>query len=174
MAVLHVRGEIATGESRISRLINRAKLFHMGLKIVPARSTLSDALNLRGAIPAFIHISDGKMHDVNVLDLLPIEAGAFYVMDHGYLDFARLYKIHQAGAFFVIGSLRVLVPSRKYRLGLGRCRAGVSPHRAAREMGLAVTTTSMGRTPKASGFGREKGLERLSAYLRAKSIPACI
>jgi transposase len=149
---------------------NRAKLFHMGLKNVPARSTLSDALNLRdwhiyhglamrliararelyakesldidldatvyaldattidlclslfewapfrkakaavkmhtlldlrGAIPAFIHISDGKMHEVNVLDFLPIEAGAFYVMDRGYLDFARLYKLHQAGAFFV-------------------------------------------------------------------------
>ena len=54
-------------------------------------------LDLRGAIPAFIHVSDGKMGDVNVLDLLPIEAGAFYVMDRGYLDFARLYKMHQAG-----------------------------------------------------------------------------
>ncbi|HEY0847949.1 MAG TPA: IS4 family transposase [Noviherbaspirillum sp.] len=149
---------------------NRAKLFHMGLKNAPARSTLSDALNLRdwriyhalamrlitraralyanepldidldatvyaldattidlclslfewapfrktkaavkmhtlldlrGAIPAFIHISNGKMHEVNVLDFLPIEAGAFYVMDRGYLDFARLYSLHQAGAFFV-------------------------------------------------------------------------
>jgi hypothetical protein len=149
---------------------NRGKLFHMGLKNVPARSTLSDALNLRdwriyhalamrlitrarelyaqepldidleasvyaldattidlclslfewapfrqakaaiklhtlldlrGAIPAFIHISDGKMHEVNVLDFLPIEAGAFYVMDRGYLDFSRLYKMQQAGAFFV-------------------------------------------------------------------------
>jgi len=58
-------------------------------------------LDLRGAIPAFIHISDGKMHEVNVLDFLPIEAGAFYVMDRGYLDFARLYKLHQTGAFFV-------------------------------------------------------------------------
>lgn len=149
---------------------NHAKLFHMGLKGIPARSTLSDALNLRdwriyhalamrlisrardlyakqsldieldatvyaldattinlclnlfdwapfrstkaavkmhtlldlrGAIPAFIHISGGKMADVNVLDILPVEAGAFYVMDRGYLDFARLYKLHQAGAFFV-------------------------------------------------------------------------
>jgi hypothetical protein len=149
---------------------NRGKLFHMGLKNVPARSTLSDALNLRdwriyhalamrlitrarelyaqepldidleatvyaldattidlclslfewapfrqakaaiklhtlldlrGAIPAFIHISDGKLHEVNVLDFLPTEAGAFYVMDRGYLDFSRLYKMHQAGAFFV-------------------------------------------------------------------------
>ena len=149
---------------------NRGKLFHMGLKNVPARSTLSNALNLRdwriyhalamrlitrarelyaqepldidleatvyaldattidlclslfewapfrqakaaiklhtlldlrGAIPAFIHISDDKLHEVNVLDFLPTEAGAFYVMDRGYLDFSRLYKMHQAGAFFV-------------------------------------------------------------------------
>jgi len=149
---------------------NRGKLFHMGLKNVPARSTLSDALSqrdwriyhalamrliararalyakeqldidldatvyaldattidlclslfgwapfrstkaaiklhtlldLRGAIPSFIHISGGKLHDVNVLDILPIEAGAFYVMDRGYLDFQRLYGLHQAGAFFV-------------------------------------------------------------------------
>jgi hypothetical protein len=149
---------------------NRGKLFHMGLKNVPARFTLSNALNLRdwriyhalamrlitrarelyaqepldidleatvyaldattidlclslfewapfrqakaaiklhtlldlrGAIPAFIHISDGKLHEVNVLDFLPTEAGAFYVMDRGYLDFSRLYKMHQAGAFFV-------------------------------------------------------------------------
>lgn len=58
-------------------------------------------LDLRGAIPAFIHISDGKLHDVNVLDILPVEAGAFYVMDRGYVDFERLYARHQAGAFFV-------------------------------------------------------------------------
>jgi hypothetical protein len=148
---------------------NQAKLFHMGLKAPPARSTLSDALNqrdwriyhalaqrlivrarglyaqdsvleldasvyaldsttidlclslfewapfrstkaaiklhtlldLRGAIPTFIHISDGKLHDVNVLDILPVEPGAFYVMDRGYVDFERLYAMHQAGAFFV-------------------------------------------------------------------------
>ncbi len=149
---------------------NQTKLFHMGLKGPPARSTLADALNLRdwriyhalaqrliararmlyaqepslvdldttiyaldsttidlclslfdwapfrstkaavkvhtlldlrGSIPAFIHISDGKLHDVNVLDILPVEAGAFYVMDRGYLDFERLYAMHQAAAFFV-------------------------------------------------------------------------
>src|SRR3954470_1723292 len=141
---------------------NRSKLFHMGLKESPARSTLADALNsrdwriyydlaqrliararklysrepsvldldasvyaldsttidlclslfewapfrstkaaiklhtlldLRGAIPAFIYISEGKLHDVNVLDLLPVEAGAFYVMDRGYVDFRRLYAM---------------------------------------------------------------------------------
>ncbi len=72
----------------------------------PFRSTkaaikLHTLLDLRGCIPSFIHISDGKMGDVNVLDILLLEAGAFYIMDRGYLDFARLYTMHQAGAFFV-------------------------------------------------------------------------
>ena len=72
----------------------------------PFRSTkaaikLHTLLDLHGSIPSFIHISDGKMGDVNVLDILPLEAGAFYIMDRGYLDFARLYAMHQAGAFFV-------------------------------------------------------------------------
>jgi len=62
---------------------------------------LHTLLDLRGAIPAFIHISDGKLHDVNVLDILLVEAGSFYIMDRGYLDFVRLYAMHQAGAFFV-------------------------------------------------------------------------
>ena len=58
-------------------------------------------LDLRGSIPSFIHISDGKMHDTKALDLLIPEAGAIYVMDRGYVDFARLHILHQAGAFFV-------------------------------------------------------------------------
>lgn len=162
---------------------NQAKLFHMGMKGAPARSTLADALNLRdwriyhglamrlihrarglyakdalnieldatvyaldattidlclslfdwapfrttkaavkmhtlldlrGSIPAFIHVSDGKMHEVNVLDILTVEAGAFYVMDRGYLDFARLYSMHQAGAFFVTRTKRGMDARRVY------------------------------------------------------------
>jgi hypothetical protein len=162
---------------------NQAKLFHMGITAPPARSTLSDALNLRdwriyhalalrliaharalyahdpsvldldasvyaldsttidlclslfdwapfrstkaaiklhtlldlrGAIPAFIHISDGKLHDVNVLDILIVEAGSFYIMDRGYLDFARLYAIDQAGAFFVTRAKENLDARRVY------------------------------------------------------------
>ena len=162
---------------------NQARLFHMGMKGAPARSTLADALNLRdwriyhglamrlihrarglyakdalnieldatvyaldattidlclslfdwapfrttkaavkmhtlldlrGSIPAFIHVSDGKMHEVNVLDILPVEAGAFYVMDRGYLDFARLYNMHQAGAFFVTRTKRGMDARRVY------------------------------------------------------------
>ncbi len=62
---------------------------------------LHTLINLRGNIPEFIHISDGKMHDVKVLDILIPEAGSFYIMDRGYIDFARLYKLHQASAYFV-------------------------------------------------------------------------
>jgi hypothetical protein len=58
-------------------------------------------LDLRGNIPSFIHISDGKLHDVHALDMLLPEPGAIYVMDRGYIDFARLHVLHQAGAFFV-------------------------------------------------------------------------
>lgn len=85
----------------------------------PFRSTkaavkMHTLLDLRGSIPAFIHISDGKTHEVNVLDILPIEAGAFYVMDRGYLDFERLFKMHQAGAFFVIRAKRGMDARRVY------------------------------------------------------------
>ena len=58
-------------------------------------------LDLRGNIPSFIHISDGKLGDVKALDILVLEAGAIYVMDRGYVDFARLYTMHRAQAFFV-------------------------------------------------------------------------
>ncbi len=59
-------------------------------------------IDLRGNIPSFIHVSDGKMHEVNVLDLITPEPGSFTIMDRGFLDFARLYRLTQAGAFFVI------------------------------------------------------------------------
>ncbi len=65
---------------------------------------LHTLLDLRGNIPTFIAITDGKVHDVNILDELIPEPGAIYVMDRGYLDFTRLYTIHQGGAFFVIRS----------------------------------------------------------------------
>jgi len=62
---------------------------------------LHTLLDLRGNIPAFIRISTGKMHEVRVLDELPIERGAFYVMDKAYIDFSRLYRMHRQAAFFV-------------------------------------------------------------------------
>ena len=75
---------------------------------------LHTLLDLRGSIPSFIHVSDGKLHEVNVLDLLIPEAGAFYVMDRGYTDFDRLYALHQAGAFFVIRAKSNLDARRLY------------------------------------------------------------
>ena len=85
----------------------------------PFRSTkaaikLHTLLDLRGNIPTFIHISDGKMHEVNILDQLLPEPGAFYVMDRGFLDFERLYRFHQAGSFFVIRGKSNLKAQRRY------------------------------------------------------------
>jgi transposase len=71
-------------------------------------------LDLRGSIPSFIHVSDGKLHDVHALDLLTPEAGAIYVMDRGYVDFARLYRVHLAGAFFVTRAKSNLKAHRVY------------------------------------------------------------
>jgi hypothetical protein len=76
---------------------------------------LHTLLDLRGSIPCFVHISHGKMHDVNALDHLPIEAGSFYVMDRGYVDFLRLYRFTQAAAFFVTRSKRNLDGTRRER-----------------------------------------------------------
>jgi IS4 transposase len=77
-------------------------------------------LDLRGAIPSFIHVSDGRFHDVNVLDLLLPEPGAFYVMDRGYLDFERLYRLDQAGSFFVTRAKRNLDARRLYSAPVDR------------------------------------------------------
>ena len=91
----------------------------------PFRSTkaaikLHTLLDLRGAIPTFIHISDGKLADVNVLDLMTFEAGAFYVMDRGYVDFARLYALHQTGAFFVTRAKSPMDARRVYSAPVDR------------------------------------------------------
>jgi hypothetical protein len=78
-------------------------------------------LDLRGAIPSFIHISDATMQDVNVLDLLLPEPGAFYVMDRAYLDLDRLYALDQAGSFFVTRAKRNLNLRRVYSNPVDRC-----------------------------------------------------
>jgi hypothetical protein len=85
----------------------------------PFRSTkaaikLHTLIDLRGNIPSFIHISDGKMHDVNILDQIIPEAGAFYIMDRGYIDFTRLHRLHQAGSFFVTRAKANLRFTRRY------------------------------------------------------------
>jgi len=75
---------------------------------------LHTLLDLRGNIPTFIHISDGKMHEVNILDQLLPEPGAFYIMDRGFLDFERLYRFHEAGSFFVTRGKSNLKVQRRY------------------------------------------------------------
>jgi len=102
----------------------------------PFRSTkaavkLHTLLDLRGNIPAFIHISDGKTHEVNVLDMLPVEAGAFYVMDRGYLDFSRLFALHQAGAFFVTRAKRGMDAHRVYSMPTDRSTGIICDQRIA-------------------------------------------
>ncbi len=94
----------------------------LGLSVVPwapFRSTkaaikLHTLLDLHGNIPSFIFISDGKMHDVNILDHLVPEAGAFYVMDRGYVDFKRLAKLGDAGSFFVTRAKSSMKAKRRY------------------------------------------------------------
>ena len=92
---------------------------------------LHTLLDLRGNIPAFIHISDGKTHEVNVLDMLNFEAGAFYVMDRGYLDFSRLFALHQAGAFFVTRAKRGMNAHRVYSMQVDRSTGIICDQRIA-------------------------------------------
>jgi len=85
----------------------------------PFRSTkaavkLHTLLDLRGSIPSFIFISDGKMHDVNILDRIQPEPGAFYVMDRGYVDFKRLARLDEAGSFFVTRAKSNMKARRRY------------------------------------------------------------
>ena len=75
---------------------------------------LHTLLDLRGNIPVFIHISDGKMHEVNILDQLMPEPGAFYIVDRGFLDFERLFRFHEAGSFFVTRGKANLKAARRY------------------------------------------------------------
>ena len=81
---------------------------------------LHTLLDLRGNIPTFIHISHGKMHEVKVLDQLLPEAGAFYVMDRGFLDFERLFRFHEAGSFFITRARARLRVQRRYSRPVNR------------------------------------------------------
>lgn len=75
---------------------------------------LHTLLDLRGSIPEFIYISDGKLHDVNIRDVLILQAGAYYIMDRGYVDFAPLYLFQSIGAFFVTRAKRRMKFTRRY------------------------------------------------------------
>ena len=86
---------------------------------------LHTLLDLRGSIPTFIHISDGKTHEVNTLDLLDIEPGAYYLLDRGYLDFQRLFVIHQANAFFVTRAKSNTKFKRRYSNPVDRANSNI-------------------------------------------------
>lgn len=89
---------------------------------------LHTLLDLRGNIPAFIHISDGKVHEVNILDQLLPEAGAFYIVDRGFLDYERLYRFHQAGSFFVTRARSNASTRRRYSHPVDRASGLVCDH----------------------------------------------
>jgi hypothetical protein len=89
---------------------------------------LHTLLDLRGNIPAFIHISDGKLHEVNILDQLLPEAGAFYIVDRGFLDYARLYRFHQAGSFFVTRARANSPTRRRYSHPVDRATGLICDH----------------------------------------------
>lgn len=74
---------------------------------------LHTLMDLDGSIPVFVHISDGRIHDVNALDLIPIQPGSIYIMDRGYIDFQRLFKLHTSGGRFVIRAKKNLQFYRK-------------------------------------------------------------
>ena len=86
---------------------------------------LHTLLDLRGSIPSFIHITDGKTHEVNILDDLVIEPGAYYLMDRGYLDFARLYRLHVMNAFFVTRAKSNTKFKRRYSHPVDRTASNV-------------------------------------------------
>ena len=112
---------------------------------------LHTLLDLRGNIPSFIHISNGKLHDVNALDVLPVEPGAFYVMDRGYLDFRRLFTLSQTAAFFVIRAKKNFRFRRVYS------------HQVDREIGIICDQAIMTTGPKTSKEYPEK-LRRVKYY----------
>jgi hypothetical protein len=85
-------------------------------------------LDLRGSIPTFIEVSDGKRHDVNILDQILPEAGSFYVMDRGYLDFARLHVLHRCGAFFVTRTKAGVLLRRRYSRAVDKTTGLRSDH----------------------------------------------
>jgi len=100
---------------------------------------LHTLLNLRGSIPEFIHISEGKMHDVKVLDILVPQPGAYYVMDRGYVDFARLYTIHQSLAFFVTRAKRGMMFRRLASQRVAK-RSGLRSDQTIRLTGMNTAT----------------------------------
>ena len=112
---------------------------------------LHTLLDLHGPIPTFIHITDGKVNDIRVFDVLLPEPGAYFIMDRGYLDFAHLYRFHQGASFFVIRAKRNLQCRRRYS------------HRVDHSTGVRSDHTVMLTGPKSSKLYPEP-LRRVRYY----------
>jgi len=115
---------------------------------------LHTMIDLQGAIPVFIDITEGNVHDVNVLDILIPEPGSYIVMDRGYLDFERLYRLHQSLSFFVIRAKRNLQCQRRYS------------HPVDKSTGVRSDQTILLTGPKSSDLYPDP-LRRISHYSAA-------
>ena len=113
-------------------------------------------LDLRGNIPSFIHISDGKLHDVHALDMLLPEAGAIYVVDRGYVDFARLYVLHQAGAFFVTRAKSNIDAHRVYSAPTDRSPGIICDQTISAWTFFSTASSGLARTSAAQSASRTR------------------
>jgi hypothetical protein len=133
-------------------------------------------LDLRGNIPSFIHVSDGKLHDVHALDLLLPEAGAIYVMDRGYVDFARLHVLHLAGAFFVTRAKSNMDAHRVYSAAADRttgiiCDQTIAP--CLRRGKLWTATTPPSITPNTCGASASGTPKRERSWCSSPTSSGC-
>ena len=117
---------------------------------------LHTLLDLRGSIPAFIHISDGKLHDVNLLDILAPEPGAFYIMDRAYLDLSRLHRLHLHGAHFVLRAKKNTKLRRLYSAAVDRA-TGVICEQVVRPSGVTTSKDYPDKLRRIKYIDRERG-----------------
>lgn len=127
-------------------------------------------IDLRGNIPSFIHVSDGKMHEVNVLDLIAPEPGSFTIMDRGFLDFARLYRLTQAGAFFIIRPKSNTLFCRVYSRAVDKT-TGLRCDQTVRLTGV-TSTRDYPQYLRYVGFYDKENDKRLGFFTSNFEIPA--
>jgi hypothetical protein len=127
-------------------------------------------IDLRGNIPSFIYVSNGKMHEVNVLDLMTPEPGSFTIMDRGFLDFARLYRLTQAGAFFVIRPKSNTAFQRVYSRGVDKT-TGLRCDQTVRLTGV-TSTDDYPQYLRYVAFYDEENDKRLGFFTNNFELPA--
>ena len=134
---------------------------------------LHTLLDLRGNIPAFIRISTGKMHEVRVLDELPVERGAFYVMDKAYIDFKRLYRMHLQAAFFVTRHKKDHVFNRRESRPVDRA-TGVRSDQTIRFTGTQSITDYPAPLRRVSFYDTERNRKLVFITNNFELAPLCI